>query len=154
LLEGDIDQAVAQRLVDELLVDPVVETGRLSGVAARPNGSGEGATSLTVLLKPGVMDPVAQSITEASRGLDSPLPGVRFYRRYYAGAALPPATRDVLRKILANDAIEQLVEGPLTLDHVTVGRPYAFRRVVVPLRDADDQALLRISKEGQLALRL
>ena len=34
LLEGDIDQAAAQRLVDELLVDAVVETGRLSRVAA------------------------------------------------------------------------------------------------------------------------
>src|SRR5205814_9706034 len=59
-----------------------------------------------------------------------------------------------LKKMLFNDAIEQLVEGPLTLDHLTVGQPYVFRRVVVPLRDADDATLERISREGQLALNL
>ena len=39
----------------------------------------------------------------------------------------------MLQKILANDAIEQLALGPLTLDHLTVGRTYTFRRVVLPL---------------------
>src|SRR5437773_1386444 len=61
---------------------------------------------------------------------------------------------DVSEEQVTQLANEQLVEGPLTLDHLVVGQPYVFRRVVVPLRDADDAALERISREGQLALNL
>jgi phosphoribosylformylglycinamidine synthase len=164
LLEGDIEEATAQRLVDELLVDPVVETFRLSAVthASRDRQGRESARSphdrgsdiLTVLLKPGVMDPVAQSIVDAARDLGAALAGVRTFRRYHPALPLPAPTQKVLHRILANDAIEQLVEGPLTLDHLTVGRTYTFRRVIVPLCEADDQALLRISRDGQLALNL
>jgi phosphoribosylformylglycinamidine synthase II len=149
LLEGDIDQSTAQRLVHELLVDPVVETYRLDAVPH--NGS---VACLTVLLKPGVMDPVAQSIVDAARDLGVALEGVRTFRRYHPALPLAAPTQRVLQRILANDAIEQLVEGPLTLDHLTVGRTYTFRRVIVPLCNADDQALLRISRDGQLALNL
>jgi phosphoribosylformylglycinamidine synthase len=151
LLEGGIDQSTAQRLIDELLVDPVVESFKLHAVPAPPNGD---ASALTVLLKPGVMDPVAQSIVDAASDLGIAMAGVRSFRRYYPAAELAAGARSVLEKILANDAIEQLVEGPLTLDHLTVGRTYTFRRVVVPLRDADDATLVRISRDGQLALRL
>ena len=47
LLEGDIEEATAQRLVDELLVDPVVETFRLSAVthASRDRQGRESARS-------------------------------------------------------------------------------------------------------------
>jgi phosphoribosylformylglycinamidine synthase len=151
LLEGVHDAAAAQRLVDELLLDPVVETARLKPIPGAVNGH---APSLTVLLKPGVMDPVAQSVVDAARDLGVKLQGVRTFRRYYPAASLPPAARAVLQRVLANDAIEQLVEGPLTLDHLTVGQPYTFRKIVVPLRDAGDDALVRLSREGQLALSL
>jgi phosphoribosylformylglycinamidine synthase len=147
LLEGDLDEATARRLVDELLVDPVVEDGRLGTVSHEPG-------SLTVLFKPGVMDPAAQSIVEAAGDLGIALAGVRTFRRYYPAAELAPAARAVLNKVLANDAIEQLVEGPLTLDHLTMGKPYTFRKVVVRLREAGDEELQRISRDGQLALSL
>ncbi len=39
----------------------------------------------------------------------------------------------LFRKVLANDAIEQVVVGPLTADHLGVGSPYAFKLVTVPL---------------------
>jgi phosphoribosylformylglycinamidine synthase len=56
--------------------------------------------------------------------------------------------------VLANEAIEQVVEGPLALDHLSLGTRYEFRLVTVSLRDCDDSALLRLSREGQLALNL
>jgi phosphoribosylformylglycinamidine synthase subunit PurSL len=151
LLEGNLDVAAAQRLVDDLLVDPLVETSRLSSL---PCPASDCPRGLTVLLKPGVMDPVAQTVVAAAGDLAIELDGVRTFRRYYLADGLAPQARKILCKILANDAIEQLVDGPLSLDHLTFGQDYTFRRIAVPLRDAGDEALLKISRDGQLALGL
>src|SRR5439155_2011885 len=51
-------------------------------------------------------------------------------------------------------AIEQLVAGPLAPAHLALGTAYVFRRIAVPLRDLDDSALERLSRQGQLALNL
>src|SRR5262249_4817319 len=105
-------------------------------------------------LEPGVMDPVALSVVEAAHDLGIPLTSARTFRRYF-GPPPPPKSAEVLfRKVLANEAIEQVVTGPLTLDHLDVGTPYTFELVIVPLRDADDEALMRLSRRGQLALNL
>src|SRR5437879_6272782 len=55
LLEGDLDRARAERLMTDLLVDPLSESAVL-GESPRPRGDG---SPVTVLLKPGVMDPAA-----------------------------------------------------------------------------------------------
>ena len=135
LLEGDLDQVAAQRLVDDLLVDSLVETCRLSSLPCPVSDCPRG---LTVLLKPGVMDSVAQRVVAAARDLAIELDGVRSFRRYYLADGLAPQARKILGKVLANDAIEQLVEGPLSLDHLTIGQVYTFRRIAIPLRDASD----------------
>src|SRR5262249_24742575 len=61
LLEGDLTAEQVQRLLQDLLLDPVTESGtsqRLGeSVPVRE-------ACVTVLLKPGVMDPVAQSVVE------------------------------------------------------------------------------------------
>src|SRR5439155_10592618 len=44
--------------------------------------------------------------------------------------------------------------GPLSLDHLSIGAPYTFRLVTVPLRDLDDSALEKLSRDGQLSLSL
>ncbi|MGH7221799.1 MAG: phosphoribosylformylglycinamidine synthase subunit PurL, partial [Gemmataceae bacterium] len=66
LIEGDVSRPKAKRLADELLVDPLIETGRLGTLNEhlRPDHLA------TVLLKPGVMDPTALSVVEAARDLD------------------------------------------------------------------------------------
>src|SRR5262249_43092899 len=149
LLEGDLSREQAEKLLTELLLDPLVETGRL-GTLNEPIGPD---CLATVLLKPGVMDPAALSVVEAARDLGLGVDTVRTYRRYYGPP--PGARRDVLfRKVFCNEAIEQVVEGPLTLDHLSIGTPYSFRLVTVPLRDLDDAALGKLSRDGQLSLSL
>jgi phosphoribosylformylglycinamidine synthase len=151
LVEGDVPQEQAERLMRELLVDELVEQGRLRGIHEGANGQPQ----VTVLLKPGVMDPVALSVIDAARDLGIVVQSVRSFRRYFRGQAWSQAARDVLtRKVLANDAIEQVVEGPVTIEHLTLGQPYEFRLVTVALRDLDDAALERLSREGQLSLSL
>src|SRR5687767_3176045 len=77
LLEGYLDREAAERLTTELLVDSVVETYTLTEV-----GRANGTDSVTVLLKPGVMDPVSESVLAASLDLGQPLEAVRTFRRY------------------------------------------------------------------------
>ena len=65
--------------------------------------------SVTVLFKPGVMDPAALSVIDAANDLGITLQSVRTFRRYYFSKR-PSVDADLaLRKTLANDAIEQII---------------------------------------------
>src|SRR5947208_11602979 len=101
LLEGNLSRNDIDRLCDELLADLLVESARVRTV-----GDPFGETAHTVLLKPGVMDPVSESVTKAARHLGVAVEQVRTFRRYYGPADAPAADLDLLfRKVLANDAI-------------------------------------------------
>jgi phosphoribosylformylglycinamidine synthase len=150
LIEGELDHDQARRLLAELLLDPVAERGALG----RLDGTAAADLLATVLLKPGVMDPVALSIAETAADLGFAVREVRSFRRYF-GPPLSAAARDTLfRRVLANEAIEQVVAGPLSVDHLSLGTAWTFERVEVPLRDRDDEDLLEISRQGQLSLDL
>src|SRR5262249_5052076 len=104
-------------------------------------------------LKPGVMDPAAMSVQSAARDLGIPLDAVHSFRRYFWGGA--PLNLEVMeQKVLANEAIERIIGGDLSAAELGLGSPYTFHRVVVPLRDLDDEGLQRVSREGQLSLNL
>src|SRR6266849_9478973 len=175
LLEGDLTRPEAGRLLTDLFVDPIAESGTIAELTSTEQGGvgqagcvnapvpkpGSSLTpraashpgKVTVLLKPGVMDPVALSVVDAGRDLGLTVDSVRTFRRYYFpenGTGIDAA----MRKVLANDAIEQIVTGPLSLDHLTLGMAYEFRLRIIPLRDLDDGALERLSRERQLSLSL
>jgi phosphoribosylformylglycinamidine synthase len=153
LLDGPLDEVHLETLLEKLLVDPLVEDCR----AGELNFSQKlKETRVTVLLKPGVMDPVAQSVVDAAADLGVPLQSVRTFRRYlFNPSLLREADRDTLfRKVLANEAIEQTIEGPLHLDHLTLGSTYTFHLITVPLRQQGDAGLIEISRSGQLSLTL
>src|SRR5579883_45389 len=149
LLEGDLTEQHRERLTGEVLLDPLVENGEFAPVGSRAG------YYYTVLLKPGVMDPVAQTVLDTLKLLGIPVTAVRTFRRYVGKPEISSLDRDVLfRKILANDAIEQIVVGPLHADHLKVGSPYAFKLVTVPIADLDDAGLVKLSKDNTLALSL
>jgi phosphoribosylformylglycinamidine synthase len=107
-----------------------------------------------VLPKPGVMDPVAQSAMGAIADLQIQVEAVRTLKKYWIAGLPEEKLGPLCSKVLANDAIEQVIVGPLTFDRLEVGSPYAFRLVAVPIRAMDDTALERLSREGQLFLSL
>ncbi len=110
----------------------------------------------TVLLKPGVMDPVAESVGLAARDLGIDLFSVRTFRRYYAAKPLAQWRHGELL----------LQEGARQRCHRAGHRRAAasgpfdarlglrFQLVTVPLRDADDAGLMKLSRDGQLSLSL
>ena len=147
LLEGELTDADIDRLAAEVLADPLVETAE-----ARPAGVRAG-NYYTVLLKPGVMDPVALTVQDTAKLLGVKVEAVRTFRRYFGPPKIAPADRDVLfRKVLANDAIEQIVVGPVKAGHLTLDSTYTFQLVTVPLAALDDAGLVKLSKDGMLAL--
>ncbi|HXD87934.1 MAG TPA: phosphoribosylformylglycinamidine synthase subunit PurL [Urbifossiella sp.] len=149
VIEGNLAADDLARLATEVLIDPLVETAEM-----KPLGDRAGHYS-TVLLKPGVMDPVAQTILDLARLLKIPVAAVRTFRRYYGPSEIAAADRDVLfRKVLANDAIEQIVVGPLHADHLAIGAKYEFKKLAIPLAKLDDGGLAKLSKDGMLALTL
>ncbi len=151
LLEGSaLTRDDAEKLAALLLLDAVVETAEVSQIGRQLDGH-----AYTVLLKPGVMDPAADSVLAAATDLSVPVGQVRTFRRYYGPEGVSSHDRDTLfRRVLANDAIEQVVVGALKADHLVVGAPYTFKLITVPLRDLDDAGLMKVSKDGTLALTL
>ncbi len=151
LLESEgLTRSDAQKLTDVLLVDAIVETG-----AVRELGAMLDSPVYTVLFKPGVMDPTAESVSKAASDLKVPLSAVRTFRRYYGRDGIGSTEREtLLRKVLANDAIEQVVVGPVHASHLALGQPRDFRLMPVPLADLDDAGLMHVSKSGTLALTL
>ncbi|MGE0606096.1 MAG: phosphoribosylformylglycinamidine synthase subunit PurL [Pirellulales bacterium] len=156
LLQGKLNADQVSRLARELLSDPIVERTVVAGagdeiLAAPPNGY---SRLVHVLPKPGVMDPVAQSALAAIADFDTPAEAVRTFNKYW----LPDLPDDKLKllcgKILANDAIEQVVVGPLKFDKLEFGSAYLFQLVTVPLRTLDDDALYKLSRQQQLYLSL
>ncbi|MFN6049205.1 MAG: phosphoribosylformylglycinamidine synthase, partial [Planctomycetia bacterium] len=126
LLQGDLTREAAEKLKTELLVDAVVEKATLQQVGCQQKERSGDPCLATVLLKPGVMDPTALSIIAASKDLGVPVQGVRSFRRYFGP---PPAAQDkavLFRRVLANDAIEMIVEGQLQDHHLGRGTEYKF----------------------------
>jgi len=148
LVDG-LDEPSVSRVADSLLVDDTVETASIS----RP-GRGGAAAMLTILPKPGVMDPAAASVEFAVHQLGLPRPQVRAGKRFYFAEESPELTGQAVR-LLANEAIEQGLIGPLPEQAwKTAGSVYQFNLTTIPLGTMNDTQLLDASRQGQLSLSL
>src|SRR4051812_34147583 len=136
LVQGDLQPAEVNRLARELFADRVVERATVAKVADSEfaNAPTDGSTLVQVLRKPGVMDPVAQSVQTAIADFGYKVDVVRTLRKFWL-TNLPSEKLSLLAtKVLANDAIEQVIVGPLTFDRLDFGGEYQFKLITVPLR--------------------
>ena len=69
------------------------------------------AHCVTVLLKPGVMDPVSQSVLTAANDLGIRPEAVATLRKYWLSGADDAGVKTLSTRLLANDAIEQVFLG-------------------------------------------
>ncbi len=160
LVEGTLDEATVRSRVVRLLADGVVETCRVRALpadaasAAHPADS-QGLKQINVLYKPGVTDNVAETAASALKSQGLAVVRVATCRKYWINADAGVADLQKLsRRVLANDAIEQLIHGPLRLATIAVGSEYKFKLTTIPMREMDDAALTHLSKHGQLYLSL
>jgi phosphoribosylformylglycinamidine synthase II len=147
----------AKQLASELFADGTVEravTAQAGDQCLSSSPHGDHSALLQVLLKPGVMDPVAQSAEAAVRDFDFSLTALRTLRKYWIAGASEQQLNALSTRILANDAIEQTVVGPLPFKRLQIGCEYQFQLRTTSLRNLDDAGLMRLSREGQLYLQL
>lgn len=155
LIQGELDSDSVNRVAESLLADTVVETFRVHRLDGADGTMCGGAKLLNVLYKPGVTDNIANSAQKAMSGLGFDTEAVRTCRKYWLNENADDAevTR-VSEKILANDAIEQVIAGALRMENLGIGSEYQFDLITVPIRTMSDDDLERLSREGQLYLNL
>ena len=159
LVEGALDEATIRTKAARLLADGVVESVRIrtlpTDAASSAHPEVGGLNLVNVLLKPGVTDNVAETASKALKAQGLAVDRVAICRKYWINADASAADLQRLgRRVLSNDAIEQVISGPLTLHTIAVGSEYKYKLTVVPIRTMDDAALMKLSKEGQLYFSL
>ena len=133
-------------------VTPADETGDNLPTITVGMAPSDAPALVHVLPKPGVTDTVAESARAAIADFNIHADAVRTFKKYWIAGLSDEQLGLVSAKILANDAIEQVIVGPLAFTHLEVGSPYTFELVTVPIRQLDDAALMKMSLEGQLFL--
>ncbi|MBI3272626.1 MAG: phosphoribosylformylglycinamidine synthase [Planctomycetes bacterium] len=156
-IEGELSADEVGRARRELFVDPVAEEA-VDGVGEQGAGAGGGAPSahwVTILRKPGVMDPVEGSARRALAELGLTVGGVRAGRQYgLQGSISLDQCKLLVRRLLANPVVDEVHLGRHDLQKLALGRKYVMERAEVPLLDATDADLTRLSKERGLALSI
>ena len=163
-LTGPLEEADVRLVAHDLLADPVAEVHVIErGFSPRDGPS----AAIEVHPRPGVMNPVALSTKAAvtrmlrKRGsVGSRIDEVHTARRYrIIGARSAEELERIAGQVLANGCVETwYVQGLGREDRIPERFPappdrgFSLRRV--SLRDLDDQALMRLSREAHLFLSL
>ncbi|MFW5699178.1 MAG: phosphoribosylformylglycinamidine synthase subunit PurL, partial [Planctomycetota bacterium] len=149
LLRGRVDASAARLLGERLLGDPVTEQ-----ILTSPRDPA-GRRVIEVQKRPGVMDPVEASVLKAAADLGIALDAVRVGRRIEVAGASDAECEQIAWRILANRAIEAVAIDPS--EPVRFPEPLGetrHRRTEVAISGLDDEALVRLSREGCLSLTL
>ncbi|MFV2066536.1 MAG: phosphoribosylformylglycinamidine synthase subunit PurL [Pirellulales bacterium] len=164
LADGVVERTVVAPVGDPVLIAPPPNAVRgrnrkelpdTGARCAQMTAQESNAPSLVhVLPKPGVMDPVADSARQAMADFGIEVDGVRTFDKYWLSPLADDRLARLCDKVLANDAIEQVVLGPIPFKRLELGGATTFELKRVVLREFDDDALMRLSREGQLYLDL
>jgi phosphoribosylformylglycinamidine synthase len=152
-LAGELTPRQAERVAREFLTDPVVEMYTVNAPVLPAHVPSD--TTIEIGRRPGVMDPAEASIRKGIRELGMAVDWVRTSKKYIVNGSLPKAEIETAAlRILANALIEEVM-----IDQPLPPRPpqeqgYTFARQEVPLAGLNDEALLALSKRGQLHLSL
>ncbi len=163
LLEGNVPSPAVKRIAGELLADSITEIFSYRGGGDDLTLPGPGFdAAIEVHLKGGVMDPVAASTLAAIADMGAPTAGLaistaRLYR--LAGVASIDELTFIARRLLSNDCIEDVYltgfgrHDPRP-DHLPVAPSRQFELRHISIRELDERALMKLSREGHLFLSL
>ncbi|MFM7290570.1 MAG: phosphoribosylformylglycinamidine synthase subunit PurL, partial [Planctomycetia bacterium] len=158
LIEGELSRADVERLAATVLADPVTKTFTVADLGGEAESTAKATaadglpTLLHVLPRAGVTDPAAETMQEACGLLGLRPTAVRSVRKYWLPALDRSAADRLAWKLLASEAIHDVVFGPLTLRTLSGGRPWTFSQQTVRLAGLDDAALEKLSRDRCLAL--
>jgi phosphoribosylformylglycinamidine synthase len=147
-LEGALDAAAQERAI-AALTDRVLDVATFGAPDAPP----EGVLEVTVMRRAGVSDPEAETARHLLTTLGLAVGQVKAARVFRVETSVPGATLlAAAARALGNEVIEQVAPGaPVTyaFPHPTA---VEARRVEVPIRRLDGEALLGLSRQMGLSL--
>ena len=149
--EDDVRKTAVGLLVDSLVEESSVRS--MTGEAETDHPADQ--QLLNVLFKAGVTDLVARSTKQALQDQGLAVAEVATCRKYWFNEEA--TEEDITRlasRVLANDAIEQVLRGPLQLESLAVGSDYTFELQTVAITGMNDEELMHLSLLGQLYLSL
>ena len=158
LVQGDLTEADISRAASDILCDTVVEQFVTRQLPCPPSEKGtqqNSHTNINVLLHPGVTDSVAENAVQILRSQQFDISAVATCRKYWLSGELNTTEINRLAsRILANEAIEYAVHGPLQLTDLSMGSEYQFQQKIIDIRTMDDAELARMSTTQQLHLNV
>ena len=105
--------------------------------------------------KPGVMDPIEQSVLKALSDIGINIDGVKTAQKYLINGDISPETISIIAtRLLANTKIEDVFIYPEMPNYDHGNIHYSFKKKTIPLLNADNKQLEEISTRGQLSLNL
>ena len=158
LFSPDYERGAIEAIAAELLADPVIDRARITAPDEEPRPHASADHRVLVMPRPAVMNPVAQTVEDllvrTGRVPGDGRPAVGTFRAYEIRGALPEAELSAFAARIANDTIELVRVDREDLPYGGELPDSPRGRIEVPLRDADDASLERVSRDGQLSLTL
>jgi phosphoribosylformylglycinamidine synthase len=149
-LQGDLGEADLHTICTQLLTDPVTESFSINSPYHHPNMT----HSLDITLQAGVTDPAAESLSRAVHvlgieGLERVATGTRFV---FVDEFADDDLTHLAQTHFSNPLIQRYaIDAPITAPFVPV-QAVDDTVEIVPLKDADDAELMKISTERRLSL--
>lgn len=155
-IDADVlSRSEAEDIAARILIDPITEDFSVSeGIfSERPHDD-----EIIIAYNPGVFDTTAASLCRAVADIGFHVKGICSARYYKLAGLTVQEIAWVASRLLYNPLIEHILDYDTyhslqNLDSFK-GRKYVFRRVEVDISTADNDELVRISREGNLSLTL
>ncbi|MFG0305331.1 MAG: AIR synthase-related protein [Phycisphaerales bacterium JB040] len=148
LIEGSLSDGDLAFVVESLLADPVSEDATVGSTPCPP-----GHALVEVHPLPGVMDPAAQSVADAIHTLTGERVRVSTAVRYEL-EGLGAGDARAVAGLLANPVVHAVHTEAYAPDRLPRGEAREFGMPEVPIRELDDAALEKMSREAHLFLSL
>jgi phosphoribosylformylglycinamidine synthase II len=149
LVQGELDEDQCGRIAEELLADPVTQSVLAGASPAPPE-----AALIEVHPLPGVTDPAADSVQVAVKAMTGVETRVQTGNRFELFGTDQATARSLVERSLANPVIHAIHEHPFQPEQFATGSDSAFEVREVPVRELDDDALDRLSRDAHLFLDL
>ncbi len=154
-VHGQVSPPEVRRLAAELLADPVSEVFIVTPVEQAEVFPGV-SHSVEVVYHPGVTDPAAESLVHAAHsmgimGIDQAATGQRYL---LSGDIDQSALERLAAEAFSNPLIQHTAVDKAVIPPFSPNRKADDTVRIIPLREADDEALLKISTKRGLALNL
>ena len=153
LLGPELTEAQVRQFAQGVLADPVLDTLEVHAPGAVGSKPHAGVQRVSVLLRAGVTDPVAQSVQKAMADMGLPKVAASTYRAYDVTGSIEANTlAQVARKVLANVVVHDVLATDLPQELPGAAGKADLAVHPIPLAHLDTKGLEQLSKDGGLAL--